>query len=151
MRCLSRFPATDLRTRGVVFIAAVLMCACSSTTDPSNVALRFTSAQANVANQMAPPPATVVATAGALQIMGYVTTQTPCYHIAASHQVVDTTLVVTLTATSSATACVQVLATFQFVAAATGVPSTVTHVRATQAGAVAGFPAVLVDQAVPTR
>ena len=149
MRCLPGFPTTGRRAAGVVLTAAVLLTACSSATGPSGVALHFTASQASVANQIMPPSATVVVTTAGIEITGYLTTPTPCYHIGASHQVADTTLVVALTATSSAPTCAQTLATFQFVAAVTGVPATVTHVRVTQTGAVAGFSTVLVDQAVP--
>jgi hypothetical protein len=148
MICFPAFRAAGSCTRVALLASVISIAACSSTLEPPDASLHL-SVSAAVAENSPVPPATVVAVAaGSVQATGYITTATPCYGISASHRIAADTLVVALKATSSASACAQVLATFKFVAVATGVPSTVTHVRVEQTGAVSGFAAVLADQPV---
>jgi hypothetical protein len=148
MICFPTFRAIGPCVRAALLASIASIAACSSTLEPPDAGLRFSVSGATVENSLV-PPATVVAVAdGSVQATGYITTATPCYDISASHRIAADTLVVAIKATSSAAACAQVLATFKFVAFATNVPSTVTHVRVEQTGAVHGFAAVLADQSV---
>ncbi len=78
-------------------------------------------------------------------------TPTPCYEIGATDAVAADTLTISLVAQSAVpkgASCEQALATFAFTVKSLGVPPTVSYLRVVQAGAVAGFPHVIADQAI---
>lgn len=133
-----------------VLLGAAATVACNSTamTDPANPAVKLSVSPATVTSQESPPAATVAVAQSTVTVTGYLTTPYPCYDISATQQTSRGVLVLHLTASSNAPSCAAVLATFRFVATATQVPSSISRVRVEQVGAVAGFPAVLVDQTV---
>lgn len=122
--------------------------ACGSTTEPVNPTVNLDVAPATGTNAQFPPAATVTVTQGTVAVTGYLTTPYTCYDVAATEQVSGSTLIVRVTASKHASSCAAALATFRFIATAKEVPSTISHVRVEQVGAVVGTPSVLLDQPI---
>lgn len=146
-----RFTPEHSSRRRALVLTALFLAGCQSATAPTGPGgptVKLEISPATGAGSQSSQGPTVAVTQATVTVTGYLTTPYTCYDVAAAEQISAGTLVVRITASKHSSTCAAALATFQYIATVTQVPSSVNHLRVEQTGAVVGTPSVLIDEAI---